>query len=158
MSGVSVVEPGYSTLHCCSYTHCLTQLWVKTDIMRQLLCREGSQSRIIQTTRLKSRYRSISAQALRAARGASRPPFFLNSWHKYFFENIFGKFFLKIILTKIFFQQYFWRNFFENIFSENIFGENIFWHKYFFGKGTSLSLPRPCPIIQPLHTTPTPVI
>ena len=46
MSGVSVVEPGYSTLHCCSYTHCLTQLLVKTDIVRQLLCREGSQSHI----------------------------------------------------------------------------------------------------------------
>ena len=26
--------------------------------------------------------------------------------------------------------------------------------KNIFGKGTSLSLPRPCPIIHPLHTTP----
>ena len=46
----------------------------------------------ISLTRLRSRYRSISAKALRAARGLRRHLFFLkNIWQKYFFGNIFGE-------------------------------------------------------------------
>ena len=87
-------------------------------------------------------------------------------------------FFLEEYLAKVYFLEVFLVNFFlENIFGENIFFRKYFWQQYFVQKifGNiffyllrkrilpkiflgNLSLPRPCPIIHPLHTTPTPVI
>ena len=71
----------------------------------------------------------------------------LNVANLLFFVN----YFCKNILTAIFQLKIF---FVKKIyfFDKNIFAKNIF------GKGTSLSIPCPCPIIHPLHTTPTPVI
>ena len=48
--------------------------------------------------------------------------------------------------------------FLAKIFLMKIFLAKIFLATIFFWKGIWLSLPRPCPIIHPLHTTPTPVI
>ena len=127
-------------------------------------------------TRLRSRYRSISAQALRAARGL-RPPlfsgkifgksiFFKNIFVDFFknifcgnifFKNICVDFFLakillsKVILKKYFQQKYFQRKYFpqKNIFSENIFCNNIF--------GKNIFSLQPL-TVHYLYTTPTPLI
>ena len=94
-------------------------------------------------TRLRSRYRSISAQGVRAARELCPHLFWKYIWQKYFLKNIFGK-----------------DNFFENIFGKNIFCENIFgkniWQiflvKIFLMK---IFFSDPCPHLTALQITPT---
>ena len=88
----------------------------------------------ILATRLRSRYRSISAKALRAARGL-RPHLFS--------EILLSKvFFLKYFLWKYFFLKYLWWNIFSEIFLTKhfffkiicIFFQKYFWWKYFWWK------------------------